>query len=174
MGDLDLILGLGRSLGEGKGYPLQYSGLENSMDEFMGSQRIRHDWVTFTSLLGYGSWKFGIWEGKLHLNVIDSRVHRKSSSLPLHHHFPTSPQALSHHLYCLLTRLLAATVTAPALNSGSNPFSSEISSLPPHGLWQWKHLSPNHWTTREFPRFFLFKVFVLEYSWLGLPWWLRQ
>ena len=24
--------GLGRSLGEGKGYPLQYSGLENSMD----------------------------------------------------------------------------------------------------------------------------------------------
>ena len=31
-GDLDLIPGLGRSLGEGKGYPLQYSGLENSMD----------------------------------------------------------------------------------------------------------------------------------------------
>ena len=25
-------LGLGRSLGEGKGYPLKYSGLENSMD----------------------------------------------------------------------------------------------------------------------------------------------
>ena len=25
-------LGLGRSLGEGKGYPLQYFGLENSMD----------------------------------------------------------------------------------------------------------------------------------------------
>ena len=31
-GDLGLIPGLGRSLGEGKGYPLQYSGLENSMD----------------------------------------------------------------------------------------------------------------------------------------------
>ena len=31
-GDLALILGLGRSPGEGKGYPLQYSGLENSMD----------------------------------------------------------------------------------------------------------------------------------------------
>ena len=27
-----LISGLGRSPGEGKGYPLQYSGLENSMD----------------------------------------------------------------------------------------------------------------------------------------------
>jgi len=29
---LDLIPGLGRSPGEGKGYPFQYSGLENSMD----------------------------------------------------------------------------------------------------------------------------------------------
>ena len=27
-----MIPGLGRSPGEGKGYPLQYSGLENSMD----------------------------------------------------------------------------------------------------------------------------------------------
>ena len=30
MGDLGLILGLGRSPGEGIGYLLQYSGLENS------------------------------------------------------------------------------------------------------------------------------------------------
>ena len=30
--DLDLIPGLGRSPGEGKVYPRQYSGLENSMD----------------------------------------------------------------------------------------------------------------------------------------------
>ena len=38
-GDLGLIPGLGRSPGEGKDYPLQYSGLEKSM----GSQRVRHD-----------------------------------------------------------------------------------------------------------------------------------
>ena len=31
-GDLGSIPGLGRSPGEGKGYPLQYSGLENSMN----------------------------------------------------------------------------------------------------------------------------------------------
>ena len=31
-GDLGSIPGIGRSPGEGKGYPLQYSGLENSMD----------------------------------------------------------------------------------------------------------------------------------------------
>ena len=32
VGDLGSIPGLGRSPGEGKCYPLQYSGLENSMD----------------------------------------------------------------------------------------------------------------------------------------------
>ena len=31
-GDPSLIPGSGRSAGEGKGYPLQYSGLENSVD----------------------------------------------------------------------------------------------------------------------------------------------
>ena len=31
-GNLGSILGLGRTPGEGKGYPLQYFGLENSMD----------------------------------------------------------------------------------------------------------------------------------------------
>ena len=31
-GDVGLIPGLGRSPGERKGYPLQYSALENSMD----------------------------------------------------------------------------------------------------------------------------------------------
>ena len=36
-GDSGLIPGLGRSPGEGKAYPLQYSGLENSMDCIPGS-----------------------------------------------------------------------------------------------------------------------------------------
>ena len=39
VGDLGLIPGLGRSPGEGKGYPLQYSDLENSM----GLQTVGHD-----------------------------------------------------------------------------------------------------------------------------------
>ena len=39
--DLGFIPGLGRSPGEGKGYPLQYSGLENSMDcKAMELQRV--------------------------------------------------------------------------------------------------------------------------------------
>ena len=35
VGGLGLIPGVGRSPGEGKGYPLQYSGLENSMDRIV-------------------------------------------------------------------------------------------------------------------------------------------
>ena len=48
-GDLGLILGSGRSPGEGNGNPLQYSCLENPMEggagglQSMGSQRVRHD-----------------------------------------------------------------------------------------------------------------------------------
>ena len=47
--DLGSIPGLGRTPEEGKGSPLQYPGLENSMDCIvMGSQRIGHDCVNFT------------------------------------------------------------------------------------------------------------------------------
>ena len=35
VGDLGSIPGLGRSLEEGKGYPIQSSGLENSMDSIV-------------------------------------------------------------------------------------------------------------------------------------------
>ena len=45
-GDLGSIPRSGRSPGDGIGYPLQYSGLENSMDYIVG-----HDSVTFTCYL---------------------------------------------------------------------------------------------------------------------------
>ena len=53
VGDLGLIPGLGRSPGEGKGYPLQYSGLENSMDSPWGrreSDTTKQLSLHFTSL----------------------------------------------------------------------------------------------------------------------------
>ena len=50
VGDLGSTTGSGRSAGEGNGYPLQYSCLENSMDrgarqtvQSMGLQTVRHD-----------------------------------------------------------------------------------------------------------------------------------
>ena len=44
-GDLDLIPGLGRSPGEGKGYLLQYSGLENSMDSIFHGVTKNQTWL---------------------------------------------------------------------------------------------------------------------------------
>ena len=49
VGDLDSIPGLGRSPGEGKGYPLQYSGLENSMNCIVHG--VRHNGGTFARLV---------------------------------------------------------------------------------------------------------------------------
>ena len=53
VGDLGLIPGLGRSPGEGKGYPLQYSGLENSIDCIVHGVAKNRTWLSgfhFTSL----------------------------------------------------------------------------------------------------------------------------
>ena len=64
--DLGLIPGLGRSPVEGNGNPLQYSCLENPMDrgaqrlQSMGSQKVRHNWVTNTFTLNRNdSWQAG-------------------------------------------------------------------------------------------------------------------
>ena len=46
MRDLELIPGLGRSFRERKGYPLQYSGLENSMDSIV--HRVTKSWTGFS------------------------------------------------------------------------------------------------------------------------------
>jgi len=56
-GDLGSIPGLGRSLGEGKGYPLQYSGLENFMDcivHGVAKSRTRLSKFHFTSSVNMG------------------------------------------------------------------------------------------------------------------------
>ena len=67
-GDLGSIPGLGRSSGEGKGYPFQYSSLENFMDciEAMGSQRVRHDWATFISS-AFSKFSLNIWKFTVHI-----------------------------------------------------------------------------------------------------------
>ena len=48
-GDLGSIPGLGRSPGEGKGYPLQYSGLENSMDCMVHGSIGHKKWDTMSN-----------------------------------------------------------------------------------------------------------------------------
>ena len=58
-GHLGSIPGLGRSPGGGHGNPLQYSYLENPWRQepgglqSMGSKRVRHDWVTISTVPGH-------------------------------------------------------------------------------------------------------------------------
>ena len=72
-GDLGLIPGLGRSPGEGKSYPLQYSGLENSMHYTVHGVAKSQTWLsdshfTFTlmplSNLCVCGWGRGVWPGE--------------------------------------------------------------------------------------------------------------
>ena len=63
-GDLGSIPGLGRFLGEGNGYLLQYSGLKNSMDCIVPwglKDSDTTEWLSLHSLFIYvygGSWLF--------------------------------------------------------------------------------------------------------------------
>ena len=77
--DLGSIPGLGRSPGEGNGYPLQYFSWKIPWTEkpdglqSMGSQRVRHDWVTHTyTHTSIFSWDKDIWHrnfGKLGIRI---------------------------------------------------------------------------------------------------------
>ena len=49
VGDLGLIPALGRSPGEGKGYALQYSDLENSMDHIIHG--VARSWTQLSDFL---------------------------------------------------------------------------------------------------------------------------
>ena len=60
MGDLGLIPGLRRSPGERKDYPLQYSGLENSMD--YKAHGVANSWTGLSDLnfhFHYGAGELG-------------------------------------------------------------------------------------------------------------------
>ena len=77
VGDLGPIPKLGRSPGEGKGYPLQYSGLENSMDSVV--RGVAKSW---TRLSDFTLYCIGVFlSGLLHF-VGASLVAQKLKHLP--------------------------------------------------------------------------------------------
>ena len=78
-GDLGLIPGLVRSPGEGKGYPLQYSGLENSLDCIVHG--VTKSWTplsdfhnllhSFTICKIESQWEFPVWLRETILGLCD-------------------------------------------------------------------------------------------------------
>jgi len=90
-GDPFSIPGLGRSPGEGKGYPVQYSGLENSMAYTVhGSQRVGHAFFPKSSI-------FVEW-----INLRSS-LNRKLNKIPIHFYRYTLPQMVARVLICSVT-----------------------------------------------------------------------
>ena len=83
--DLGSIPGLGRSPGEGKGYPLQYSGLENSMECIVHGFAKIWTWLSnfhFTRYLLISDFSFSLIQDKaIQLNFGLPRKHTWSSRI---------------------------------------------------------------------------------------------
>ena len=100
-GDLGLFPGLGRSPGEGNGYPLQYFGLENSMDCIVhGVTKGRTRLSDFTSLdcmgfLGGSGVIPGGSEGKVSATVRETQVRTLDWEDPLEKEMATHSSTLA-------------------------------------------------------------------------------
>ena len=114
-GDLGLIPGLGRSPGEGKGYPLQYSGLENSLDCIVHRVTKSGTWLNdfrFPSLHWPSIWFFLLISSEIRWlthsvqfsSVAQSYptlwdpMNRSTPGLPVHHQLPESTQTHVHQV----------------------------------------------------------------------------
>ena len=94
VGDLGSIPGLGRSPGEGKGFPLQYSGLQNSKDCIVhGFQRVG-PWLSKFHSIHFAYFKRH--NTFLHLSV------KKESNLKNQLMADKFPWELQTHVYCIL------------------------------------------------------------------------
>ena len=92
-GDPSSIPGLGRFPGEGNGYPLQYSCLENSMDyvQSMGLQRVRCNFHFFTFQRDILSLLHWFISEEVEFFRAPSRSNMAKSNFPPHPH-PTPPK----------------------------------------------------------------------------------
>ena len=79
-GDLGLIPGLGRSPGEGKGYPLQYSGLENSMDCKVHGVAKSRTWLSDFHFI-YIHMCLYVWLAKSSLDIFHNILHKSASEI---------------------------------------------------------------------------------------------
>ena len=94
VGDLGLITGLGRSPGEGKGYPLLYSGLENYMNCTAHGVSMSWTWLRdfhFTRLWKSPLPESLLWKGEEFFG--DLHCHPNISCANLH-------SAYAHHSTC--------------------------------------------------------------------------
>ena len=169
-GDPGSIPGLGRSPGEGKGYPLQYSGLENSIQS-MGSQRMGHDLATKHAAVTKGVRTEELMEEISHGCYNQTKLER----IPFHSNVTRTEDLFFCVLRWTLLNKKLIFLSCQALfrlrwwclfDEHEAIFFFFLAML--CGLWDpgpWSGIEPmspaleawslNHWTTREVPRNFL-------------------
>ena len=142
VGELGPIPGLGRSPGEGKGHPLQYSGLENPQGQrsLAGyspwGRRVRHDWAN-----KHKQWK---WWGFLQLQTT----------------YSCAVKGLSHsslHIGCMNLQFSSVAQSCPTL---CDPMDCSTPGLPVH------HQLPEftHFSTKKNQELALWKLPILLYK----------
>ena len=152
-GNLVSIPGLGRSPGEGKGYPLQYSGLENSMDCLVHG--VGHNWATFTFTFILVSQSLGV----LSFNDL------------VFHHIPAT--TFHGQKICLVITHAAAAAAAKSLQSCPtlcDPIDGSLPGSPIPGILQARTVE---WVAISFSNAWKWKVKVKSLScvWLlATPW----
>ena len=91
-GDLGSIPGLGRSPGEGKGYPLQYSSLENSMDCIV--QGVTKSWTRLSDFHFYFYMGYSVQFSSVAQScpTLCDPINCSMPGLPVHHQLPEFTQ----------------------------------------------------------------------------------
>jgi len=110
--------------GKGKGYPLQYSGLENSM----GLQRIGHNWATFThSLIARSNtlWTVQFSSVAQPCPTLCDSMDCSTPCLTVHHQLSEFTQTHLLSQWC-----------HPIISFSVIPFSSHLQSFPASGSFQ--------------------------------------
>ena len=146
-GDLGSIPRLGRSLGEGNGYPLQFSGLENSMD-----------------CIVHGVAKSWIWLSDFHFHY--------GLSHDIELVFPLIYRRTLLFIHSMYKSLYLLIPTSPSVPACPSPLQSQICSLCPwfcfYFIHRWTWVSCiaggffTVWATRE--AHFKFHISVVSYD----------
>ena len=143
-GDLGSIPGLGRSPEEGKGYPLQYSGLENSMDCIDQGDKESDTMETVRGFMFWGSKitadgdcsheiKRHLLLGRKTITNLDSRLKSRDVTLPTKVH-------------------LVKAMVFPVVMNGCESWTikkAEHQRIDYFELWCWRRLLRVPWTARR-------------------------
>ena len=136
VGDMGLIPELGRSHGEGKGYPLQYSGLENSMDSSWGREEL--DATERLSL--------SLWLCDIMIIYIRACMHAKSIQLRLTLWDPLDWRPPGSSVHVILQAKILEWVAMLSSRASSWPRNqtcfSYVSCIGRWVLYYWYHLEP--------------------------------